>query len=72
MPTQIHKATIRSFDTETYNATVQITGSLATWLDAVPVARNIPAAHVTDGRTCAVLFFDAGNPSDAVVLAVYE
>ena len=36
-----------------------------------PVARNIPAAQVTDGRTCAILFFDAGNPSDAVVLAVY-
>ncbi len=46
--------------------------SLATWLDGVPVARNIPAAHVTHGRTCAVLFFDASNLSDAVVLAVYE
>ncbi len=71
MPTQIHKATIRSFDADAHTATIQITGSLATWLDGVPVARNIPAAHVTDDRTCAVLFFDAGNPSDAVVLAVY-
>ena len=42
-----------------------------TWLEAIPVARNIPAAHVTDGRTCAILFFDASNPSDAVVVAVY-
>ena len=36
-----------------------------------PVAPNVPAALVTDGRICAVLFFDAGNPSDAVVLAFY-
>ena len=71
MPTEIHKATIRSFDADANTATVQITGSLATWLADVPVARNIPAAHVIDGRTCAVLFFDASNPSDAVVLAVY-
>ncbi|MCY4625642.1 MAG: hypothetical protein OXC99_11675 [Chloroflexi bacterium] len=71
MLTEIHKATIRTFNATTYTATVQITGSLATWLADVPVARNIPATAVTDGRTCAVLFFDAGNPSDAVVLAVY-
>ena len=50
---------------------MQITGSLATWLDAVPVARNIPAGEVTTGRACAVLFFDDANPSDTVVLAVY-
>ena len=35
------------------------------------VARNIPATHLTQGRTCAILFFDAANPEDAVVLAVY-
>ena len=38
------KATIRSFDADAYTATVQISGSLATWLDGVPVARNIAAA----------------------------
>ena len=37
------KATLRSFNAETYTATVQISGSLATWLDGVPVARNIAA-----------------------------
>ena len=71
MPTETLKATIRSYDATAHTASVQITGSLATWLADVPVARNIPAAHVTDGRHCAVLFFDAGNPSDAVVVAVY-
>ncbi|MDE2802624.1 MAG: hypothetical protein OXK21_07070 [Chloroflexota bacterium] len=68
---EIHKANIRTFDATAHTATVQITGSLATWLDAVPVARNIPAAEVTEGRHCAVLFFDAANPADAVILAVY-
>jgi hypothetical protein len=68
---EIHKATVRSFDADVHTATVQIAGSLATWLDGVPVARNIAAAHVTEGRRCAVLFFDAANPTDAVVLAVY-
>ena len=35
------KATIRSFNADAYTATVQVSGSLATWLDGVPVARNI-------------------------------
>ena len=68
---EIHKAAVRSFDATTHTAAVQITGSLATLLDGVPVARNIPAAEVTTGRQCAVLFFDTANPADAVVLAVY-
>ena len=56
---------------DAYTATVQISGSLATWLDGVPVARNIAATELTAGRTCALVFFDASNPADAVVLAVY-
>ena len=68
---EILKATIRSCDATAYTATVQVAGSIATWLDGVPVARNIPTAEITEGRHCAVLFFDAANPSDAVVLAVY-
>lgn len=68
---EILKATIRSFDATAHTATVQIAGSIATWLDGVPVARNIPTSEVTTGRRCAVLFFDAANPTDAVVLAVY-
>ncbi len=68
---EILKATIRAFDADAHRATVQVSGSLATWLDGVPVARNIAPAEVTAGRACAVLFFDPANPSDAVVLAVY-
>ena len=36
-----------------------------------PVARNIAATHLTLGSTCALVIFDASNPADAVVLAVY-
>ena len=36
-----------------------------------PVPRNIAATHLTLGSTCALVFFDASNPADAVVLAVY-
>lgn len=67
----IRKGTIRGFDAAAYTATVQVTGSLATWLDGVPVARNIAPAQLIEGRHCAIVFFDAGNPADAVVLAVY-
>ena len=56
------KATLRSFDADAYTATVQVSGSLATWLEGVPVARNIAARHLTEGRTCALVFFDASNP----------
>ena len=46
-------------------------GSLATWLQNVPVARNIPTAEMVNGRSLAVLLFDPANPQDAVVVAVY-
>lgn len=68
---ELLKATVKSFNASTYKATVQVSGSLATWLDNVPVARNIPTAEMVAGRSCAVIFFDAANPADAVVTAVY-
>lgn len=67
----IRKATLKAFDSGTYKATVQIDGSLATYLTGVPVSRGITAAELTPGRTVAVLFFSAGNPDDAMVVGVY-
>jgi hypothetical protein len=67
----IRKAVIKAFDSGTYTATVQVAGSLAVWLEGVPVARNIAAAEAVVGRSCAVIFFDEANPQDAVVAAVY-
>ena len=67
----VKKAVLRSFNTESYSATVEITGSGKTYLDGVPVARNLPAAEMIAGRNLAVLFFDEHNVKDAVVVAVY-
>ena len=67
----IRKGSLKSFDAVGYQATVQLAGSLSVWLEGVPVARNIPAAEMVAGRSCAILFFDEANPRDTVLLAVY-
>lgn len=68
---EISHGTLRSFDSATYTATVEISGSIAVWLTGVPVARNIAGAELIAGRQCAVLRFDASNPKDAVLSAVW-
>ena len=68
---ETRRGTIKSFDSGTYKATIQVAGSLSVWLSGVAVALNIPAAKVVAGRSCAVLFFDPSNPADAVITAVY-
>jgi hypothetical protein len=68
---EISHGTLRSFDSGTYTATVEIPGSIAVWLTGVPVARNIAGAELIAGRHCAVLQFDASNPKDAVLAAVW-
>lgn len=67
----IRSGIVKAFDAGTYTATVQLTGSLAVWLSDLPVARNIPSAEMVAGRRCAIIFFDASNPRDAVVAAVF-
>lgn len=71
MPT-ISRATIKSYDAATHKATVQIAGSLAVWLDAVPVSAAIVPADVLAGRECGVIFFTDDNPNDAAVVTVYN
>lgn len=68
---QIKRGTVQGFNSGTYKATVQVAGSLSVWLGEVAVARNIPAAEMVVGRSCAVIFFDEANPADAVLAAVY-
>jgi hypothetical protein len=68
---EIKKGAIKGFNATTYEATVQVAGSLALWLERVPTARNIPSGEMVNGRSCALLFFDPGNPRDAVVIAVW-
>jgi hypothetical protein len=67
----VKKAILRSFNAVSYSATVEITGSGKTYLEGVPVARNLPASEMMAGRNLAVLFFDQHNVKDAVVVAVY-
>lgn len=68
---EMKRGTVKSFDGGSYKATVQVAGSLPTFLTGVPVARNIPAAEMVAGRSCVLLFFGEGNPADAVLIAVY-
>ena len=68
---EIRRGTLKSFDSGAYTATIQMAGSLATWLQGIPVARNIASAEMVAGRTCAVILFDSANPQDAVVAAVW-
>ena len=68
---ETRKWVVKTFDSTNYLASVQISGSLSVWLQGVPVARNIPSAEMVAGRKCAVIFFDASNPKDGVVIDVY-
>ena len=63
--------TLHAFDAGTYTATVEFAGSIAVWLSGIPVARNIASSELVAGRHCAVLQFDASNPKDAVLAAVW-
>jgi len=67
----IKKGILKSFDSNTYLATVQIAGSLSVWLENIPTSRAIPSAEMVPGRSVAVLFLDPSNFSDAVVIAVW-
>lgn len=67
----LKKATVRSYDPAGHRAAVQVAGSLAVWLDAVPVATDVPPSDVVPGRACSLLFLDDHNPADAVVLEVH-
>lgn len=68
---ELRRGVVKSFDAGTYKATVQVAGSLAVWLEGVAVARNIAAAEMVAGRSCALVFFDPANPGDGVIIAVY-
>ena len=67
----IKKGVLKSFNSDTYLATVKIAGSLSVWLDNVPTSRAVASGDMVSGRKVAVLFHDAGNPSDCVVIAVW-
>jgi len=68
---EIRRGVLRAFDSGSYTATVEVAGSIATWLSGIAVARNIDAAELITGRRVALLLFDPSNPDDMVVCAVW-
>jgi hypothetical protein len=69
---EMRRGVLRAFDSGTYKATVEVVGSLATYLTGVPVARNIGSAELITGRSVALLLFDPSNPNAMVVAAVWS
>jgi len=67
----IKKGILKAFNSGTYLASVQLIGSLSVWLDNIPTSRAIAGTDMVAGRNVAVLFHDAGNPSDCVIMAVW-
>lgn len=67
----LKKAVLKSFDSGSYTATIQLAGSHKAYLEDIAVARNLPAAEMATGRKVAVVFFDENNPGEAAVIAVY-
>lgn len=67
----VERGILQAWDVGTYTCTVQMAGSMSTYLAGVKVSRNIADAEMVVGRSVAVAIFDAGNPSDMVVVGVY-
>jgi len=67
----LSKAVLKSFNAGSYTATIQIAGSHKVYLEEVTVARNLPVTEMIAGRKVAVVFFDAYNAKEAVIIAVY-
>ena len=59
-----------SFDAGTYFAAVRVDGSVATALNGIAVAANIPAAAMSSGRRVLVDGGETGDPREMVVYAV--
>jgi hypothetical protein len=68
---EIRRGVLRAFDSGSYTATVEVAGSISTWLSSIAVARNIDSSELTTGRNVALLLFDPSNPNDMVVCAVW-
>ena len=66
----ISTGTLKSFNSTDYIAEVQLAGSMAAYLDNVPVARNIGFVEMVASRQVVVVIPEE-NPADAVVIAVF-
>jgi hypothetical protein len=67
----IRRGILQSFDPAGYTANVLIIEATCYVLQAVPIATTIDGTSGITGASCAVLFFDAQNQDDAVIIALY-
>ncbi len=67
----IRRGIIQSFNPVSYTATVLLLEATSAALQNVPISNSVDGTSVVAGAYCAVLFFDANNYADAVVLACY-
>jgi hypothetical protein len=67
----IKQGILKSFNSTSYTATVEISGSARAYLEGVAVARNIAAGEMVTGRRVAVIFFDEHQAREAVVAGVW-
>ena len=67
----IRKGILKSFDSSTHKATVQIIGSLSSWLSDIPTSHALAPAAMVSGRYVAVLTPDPGKPGDSVVIGLW-
>ncbi|HXH21952.1 MAG TPA: hypothetical protein VNN10_07970 [Dehalococcoidia bacterium] len=67
----IRRGILKSFNSMTYRADIQVDGSLNTRITGVPTSRAIASGDMTAGRFVALLALDEANPDDAVVIAVW-
>ena len=62
--------TLKSFNSTDYRAEVQLAGSIAAYLDNIPVARNIASDQMVAGRHV-IVAIPGDNPKDTVIIAVF-
>lgn len=67
----IRRGILQSFDNSSYTASVLIIEATSYVLSSVPIATSFDGTSAIAGASCAVLFFDESNHTDAVILAVY-
>ncbi|HEY7418434.1 MAG TPA: hypothetical protein VH593_24855 [Ktedonobacteraceae bacterium] len=67
----IKRGILAAFYPATYTADILIMEATSCYLQGVPIACHMDGTSAQVNAMCAVLFFDAQNPADAVILAVY-
>lgn len=64
----IELATLKNYDPASHRATIQLAGSVTTYLDSIPVSLAIPASALATGNRV-LLAIPGGNVRDAVIIA---